>query len=122
MLQTKSTVLAVDSYEFFPPDKIELIQSNNSLWLSRDFIVKVSCIHDDPSTVDPDMYHYLRDLATADIMRFIGKIRTKYQSFASPVGQVDLSAQELLQEGKQLKQETLDKLDRTPPDNYLYVF
>ena len=119
-LQAKTVVLADDTWTFLPPDKIELIKSSNSIWIYDDFIAKMACIHNDPTTVDPDMYVYLRDLALAEIMIFIGRIRTKYQNFSTPVGQVEMPAQEYVQEGQQLKRETLDKLDRLPPDHYLY--
>ena len=121
MLQSKSTVLATDSYEFFPPDKIELIKSSNSLWISRDFVVKFECIHNSPSTIHGDLYDYFKQLATADIMRAVARIRTKYQSFATPVGQVDLTAQELLQEAKEIRREVIDTLDKMPPDKYLWI-
>jgi len=120
MLQSKATVIADDTWTFMAPDKIEMIKSNDSVWMYNDFIAKLACIHNDPTTVDPDMYVYLRDLALAEIMIFIGRIRTKYQNFNSPVGQVEMPAQEYIQEGQQLKRETLDKLDRLPPDHYLY--
>jgi len=119
MIQAKTTVLADDTWRFIPPDKIELTKSNNSMWIYDDFIAKLACVHNDPSTVDPDMYVYLRDLATADIMIYIGRIRTKFQNFSTPVGNVTMPAQELIQEGQQLRQNTLDKLDRLPPDHYL---
>jgi hypothetical protein len=120
MLQAKTTVIADDTWTFIPPDKIEMIKSSNSVWIYDDFIAKLACVHNDPSTVDPDMYVYLRDLALAEIMIFIGRIRTKYQNFSTPAGQVELDAQNLMQEGQQLKREVLEKLDRLPPDHYLY--
>jgi len=117
--QAKTTVLADDTWTFLPPNKIELIKSMNSMWIYDNFIAKFACVHDDPTTVDPDLYVYLRDLALAEIMLFIGRIRTKYQSFNTPVGQVDMNAQEFIQEGQNLKREVLEKLDRLPPDHYL---
>jgi hypothetical protein len=120
MLQSKTLVLADDTWTFIPPNKIELIKSNNSIWVYDDFIAKLACIHEDPTTVDPDLYPYLRDLALAEVMIYIGRIRTKFQSFNTPVGQIDMPAQELLQEGQQLKERVLEKLDRLPPDHYIY--
>jgi len=120
ILQSKTLVLADDTWTFIPPNKIELIKSNNSIWVYDDFIAKLACIHEDPTTVDPDLYPYLRDLALAEIMIYIGRIRTKFQSFNTPIGQIDMPAQELLQEGQQLKERILEKLDRLPPDHYIY--
>jgi hypothetical protein len=120
MIQSKLEVLAQDTFRFIPPDKIELIKSNNSIWIYDDFIAKLACIHDNPSTVNPDLYEYLKQLALAEIMIRLGRIRTKFQSFQTPAGQIDLTAQELLQEGQQLRQQILQELDRLPPDHYMY--
>jgi hypothetical protein len=117
--QSKLEVLAQDTYRFLPPDKIELIKANNSTWLYNDFILKLGCVHDNPSTVNPDMYEYLKQLSLAEIMIRLGRIRTKFQSFQTPAGQIDLTSQELLQEGQQLKKEILQELDRMPPDHFL---
>jgi len=120
MIQSKLEVLAQDTFRFLPPDKIELIKSSNSIWIYDDFIAKLACIHDNPSTVNPDLYEYLKQLALAEIMIRLGRIRTKFQSFQTPAGQIDLTAQELLQEGQQLRQQVLQELDRLPPDHYIY--
>jgi len=120
MNQAKLTVLADDTWTFISPDKIELIKSNNSMWIYDDFMAKLACIHPDPSTVDPDAYIFLRDLAAADIMIFIGKIRKKFRQFATPAGTVEINADEIIQEGLQLKQTTIENLLRMPPDHYLY--
>jgi len=120
MNQAKTVVLADDTWTFIAPDKIELIKSNNSVWIYDDFIAKLACIHEDPSTIDPDLYPFLRDLALADTMIIIGRIRTKFRQFNTPAGAVEMPSQELIQEGQQLKQQTLEKLDRLPPDHYLY--
>ena len=120
MLQSKLEVIAQDTYKFLPPDKIELIKSNNSMWIYDDFIVKFACVHDNPSTVNPDLYEYLKQLALARVMIRLGRIRTKFQSFQTPAGQVDLTAQELIQEGQQLHERVIQDLDRIPPDHYLH--
>ena len=120
MLQSKLEVLAQDTFRFLPPDKIELLKSNNSIWIYDDFIAKLGCIHDNPSTVNPDLYEYLKQLSLAEIMIRLGRIRSKFQSFQTPAGQIDLDAQELKQEGQMLKKEILQDLDRMPPDHYVH--
>ena len=120
VLQSKTTVLADDTYEFISPNKIEMIKSSNSVWIYDDFIAKLACVHDNVSTVDPDMYVYLRDLALAEVMIRLGKIRSKFENFATPVGQIQINSQQLQQEGEQLKRDVIEKLDRMPPDHYLY--
>ena len=119
-LQSKLVVLAQDTYSFIPPDKIELIKSQNSVWIYDDFIVKVACVHQSPATIDPDMYDYCRKLSLARIMKILGTIRAKFQNFATPAGQIQLNSEQMRQEGMQLEREIMDQLDRLPPDHYVY--
>lgn len=111
---------APNTWRFFAPDKIEVTRAPNTNIISRDFIAEVACIHDNPTSVNPDMYMYLRDLALADIMIFIGRLRTKFRQFSTPFGQVDLNADDLLQEGKTLKQETVQAMKELPPEDYIF--
>ncbi len=112
--------MAPNTWKFIAPDKIEFIFSPTTTLPSRDFITEVACVHENPTTVNPDMYMYLRDLALADMMIFIGRIRTKFRQFSTPFGQVDLNADDLLQEGKQLKAETVQALKDLPPEDYIF--
>jgi hypothetical protein len=113
-------VVAIDTWTYRAPKYIELISGSNNYGTSKNFIAVLDCVHKDPGTVDPDQYHLLRDLALANIMIFIGRIRTKFQSFNTPHAQVDIPAQELLQEGQQLKADIIQQLNDLPPDNYIW--
>ena len=108
-------------WRFFPPNKIEIMKTADG-WLtfSKDFITELACVHPDPTTVNPDLYLYLRDLALADMMIYIGRIRTKYSSFTTPYGQVEVTARELIDEGNQLRRETVESLKNLPPDDFLF--
>jgi len=109
-----------DTWKFFAPDKLQLIRGSNNYGSVLDFIVELNCIHKDPSTVDPDMYPYLRDLSLATVFITIGRIRKKFSNFNTPQAQIDINADEILQEGTQLREKVIQDLDDLPPDNYIY--
>jgi len=113
-------VVPQDSWKFIAPDKIQVIKGANNYGVSDDFIILADCIHTDPSTIDPDQYRLLKDLALAEIMIYLGKIRTKFSNFNTPQAQINVTAQELLQEGQQLKQQTLQQLDELTPDHLIW--
>lgn len=119
-VQMASDVVAVDTWQFRAPNKIEMVLGSNNYGTSRDFICIIDCVHKDPSTVDPDQYPLLRDLSLANILIYIGRIRTKFQSFNTPQAQIDVPAQEMLQEGLQLKEKVLQELNDLPPNSYIW--
>jgi len=120
MMQSKTVVMADDSYIFRPPNTIELIKSDNNFHNYNDFIAELACVHDNPTTLDADGYDYLKDLSLAEIKIRLGAIREKFQNFSTPVGQVQLQSTELKQEGKQEKRDILEELKRMPPDQYIW--
>jgi hypothetical protein len=116
-----STIALPDkTWRFFPPDKIEITRATDTMDFSRDFITELACIHDDPTTVNPDLYSFLRDLALADIMIFIGRIRSRFESFTSPFGEVQVASRSWVDEGTQLREKTIEALKNLPPDDFLF--
>jgi len=59
-------------------------------------------------------------LALADIMIFIGRIRTKFENFSSPYGDVQVASRSWVDDGNQLKRDTLEALKNLPPDDFLF--
>ena len=120
IMQMSNVAVAPHTWRFFAPDKIEIVKTTDAITFSQDFITEVACIHNDPTTVSPDMYVYLRDLALADIMIYIGRIRTKFQSFNSPYGEINVASQSWVEEGNQLRRDTVEALKNMPPDDYIF--
>ncbi len=112
--------IAPQSWRFFAPDKIEVMRTSDAMHLNHDFITELACIHDNPTTINPDMYSYLRDLAVADIMIFVGRIRSRFESFTSPYGEIQVSSRSWVDEGSQLREKTLESLKNLPPDDFLF--
>jgi len=111
--------IASDTWRFIPGDKIQVSKANYTC-RSREFIVELDVIHPDPTTIEPTVYEYFRDLCYAEISIFLGKLRSKYKNFSTPFGEVLVNADDLIQDGKQLKQETLEKLKQNPPEKFVY--
>jgi len=109
-----------DTWKFMAPDKLHLVRGSNNYGSVLDFICELNCIHDNPTTVDPDTYPLLKELALGTIFISIGRIRKKFSSFNTPQSQIDINADEILQEGMQLREKVLQELDDLPPDNYIY--
>jgi len=119
-MQMSNIAVAPHTWRFFAPDKIEVLRTTDAVTFSNDFITEVACVHADPTTVNPDMYVYLRDLALADIMIFIGRIRSKFETFSSPYGEVQVASRSWVEEGNQLRRDTVEALKNIPPDDYIF--
>ncbi len=107
------------TWRFFAPDKIEVMHSSDTMSFNYDFIAELACIHDNPTTINPDLYTYLRDLAVADIMIFVGRIRSRFESFTTPYGNVEVAARSWVDEGIQLREKTIENLKNLPPDTWI---
>jgi len=69
----------------------------------------------------PTEYHWVfQEMALADIMIVIGRIRTRYREIRSPFGEIPLDGNELLNEGKEKKREILEKLNLGPTLNVVF--
>lgn len=75
----------------------------------------------DFSGVPNDVQRYFLDLALADIMIVIGRIRKKYSggNLRTPFGEIPLEA-EIFEEGKDKKREVLEKLQAGPMMNVVF--
>ena len=110
---------ADNTWRFMPPDKFQVTKAGFT-YLTDEFILELDVCHNDPTTISPGLYDSFRDLACAYIMNALGKIRKKYNNFNTPFGNIQLNADELVQDAKDLRQRTLEELKRTPPEQYIY--
>ncbi len=118
--QMAAIAVPPQTWRFFAPDKIEIIHASDTMSLNRNFIAELNCIHDNPTTVNPDQYNMLKDLALADIMIFVGRIRSKYESFTSPFGEINIASRSWIDEGTQLREKAIEALKLLPPSDYIY--
>lgn len=119
-LDMANMVRAEDTMRFIAPNIIEVTKAGFS-YINNEFLLELEVVHSDPTSIHPDMYDLFRDLACAYIMNAIGKIRKKFNNFNTPFGQIQLNAEELIQDAKELRQRTLEDLRKTPPDQMIWV-
>lgn len=121
-LDMSSITRADNSIVFDPPNRIRVFEPSINTEYQREFIIEVGVAHDSPLTISPGVYDLFRDLALGDIMIFLAKIRTKFNNFNTPFGTVTLDAEQLLQEGKDIKARVIQELKTCPPEQILYMF
>ena len=66
---------------------------------------------DDFREIPNDLHRYFLDLALADIMITLGRIRKRYEGLKTPFGDIPISDQ-IFDEGKTLRSEIIEKLER----------
>lgn len=121
-LQMSEMTIAPNTWKFVRPDIIQIRKGASNYSEDLGFIVEYGAVHKSPETIDSGMWQEFLDLALAYIMVKVGKIRKKFDNFTTPFGQVVLNADELIQEGNLLKQNVLDRLNRTPSSDQLVYF
>lgn len=119
-LDMSSITRAEMSMAFDPPSRIRVIEPSINVEYQREFIIEVGVAHESPLTISPGVYDLFRDLALGDIMIFLAKIRGKFNNFNTPFGTIQLDADQLLQEGNEIKARVVAELKRNPPEQLIY--
>ena len=119
-LDMANMVRADNTWRFIAPNRFEVTKAGFS-YLNDEFLLELDVVHLDPTSISPGLYDSFRDLATAYIMNAIGRIRKKFNNFNTPFGAIQLNADELVQDARELRQRTLEELKRTPPEQYVWV-
>jgi hypothetical protein len=101
------------TFEFKHPNIIRISPYNASAGLGVITIEYERMQPEDLSGVPNDLQEYFKDLALADILLVIGRIRKRYGggNLRTPFGEIPLEA-DVYDEGKELKREVLEKLER----------
>ena len=112
---------SVTTFKLIAPNHVDILTNQaNSDAINNGFILELNIKHTDVSTVPMDLYSDFRDLALGDIMTFLGRLRTKYQGLNTPYGVVNTRGDEMVQEGKELRRNALERLRYTPPRQAIY--
>lgn len=114
-------ILPERSWKFIPPARLELIDLAG-LTMIYDMVVEFNTVHPDPSSINPTMFEFFKDMCAGYMMMTIGTIRTKIDGLSTPTGTINTNGQQLKQDGETLLRETKDKLILTPPDTMLYLW
>lgn len=96
------------TFEFKSPNIVRISPTPNSeSWVAVEYEREHS---EDFSTIPNDLQMYFCELALADIMMMIGRIRKKYgENLNTPFGTINLSS-DIFDEGKEKRSEILEKL------------
>jgi len=84
-------------------------------------LVVYNIVHQTLDTIRPDMYRYFKKYCAGYVKVWLARFRSKFESLATPVGQLSINWQQLLQEGKQDIQEVYQILETIPPDHLIVV-
>jgi len=100
------------TWEFYPPNRFR-ISTGCVVNLDNVTVVYERLQPPDFRKIPTQHHRLFCDLALADIMIMIGRIRKKYSSgnLRTPFGEIPLEA-DIFDEGKDLKRELIDKMDR----------
>ena len=110
------------------------LRMNTSMWLdftwrfqSPDTLYLIPAIRFDALTVEAKTTHpsfitipakfqkEFIDLCIADVKQLLGEIRSRYQNYQTFFGSIELSADRLLSEAEQLRQQVIERLNTLPP-------
>ena len=98
------------TYKFIPPNIVEV---NNEI-KPDSFVVEYERMHPpDLSKIPLAMQQRFKELCLADIMIYIGGIRSMYSQgdgLATPFGTIPLNGELLLSRGDELKQRVMDEI------------
>jgi hypothetical protein len=93
--------------EFLPPNMIRILPK-----FSGTCAIEYERSHDpELSTIEPSLQDYFVDLCLGMIEMWIGKIRQKYTSYNTPFGEIQLNADVIFNDGKDLYDKTIEKLE-----------
>jgi hypothetical protein len=117
----KDLFRATDSWEFIPPKYMRIIRPyGDAEFNNQDLLIaKVRLEITNLFEISPTMYEMFKDMATAEIMGRIGKIRSKYEDIQTPFGSIRMNGQMLVQESREMKMKIDQDLTRIPPEKYL---
>ena len=112
-----SSLRSRQTWEFHPPDFLFFDKPlpNGSA------LVVYNIVHKSLETIRPDMYRYFKKFCAGYIKVWVAKLRSKFDNLATPVGQIPINWQQLLQEGQQEIQEVYQILETVPPDHLIVV-
>jgi len=101
------------TFEFKHPNIIRISPYNASAGLGIVTIEYERMQPEDLSGIPNDLQKYFKDLALADILIVIGRIRKRYGggNLRTPFGEIPLEA-DIYEEGKELKREVIEVLER----------
>ena len=116
----QNSIIPVRTWKYIPPNRIEFIQLA-TISDNYDFIIELNTVHPDPSSINPTMYDKFMDMAVGYMKLSVGTIRSQITSLSTPTGTIEITPDQLKQEGQDLLMRVKEALKMTPPDKLLYL-
>lgn len=94
------------NYEFIPPNQLRISPQFNG-----NCVVEIERSHDlELSTIPPTIQNTFVNLCIGQFLMMIGRIRKKYSSYSTPFGNIELSGDDLFNDGKEIYDRTIDEM------------
>ena len=104
------------THQFIPPDILEFSKPLIG------GIVEYHTIHENLSTIRPDMYHEaLKPFCLGSVQLWLSRIRSKYGELSTAIGTIRLNWEKLEQDAKENMDKAKDIFERLPPDALVHV-
>jgi len=110
-----SSMRVRNTWDFLPPDMISFDEQ------ICNGIVIFNTIHNEPSTIMPDMYHIFKRLCLGYIQETLASVRSKFEELNTPYGQIRINFQKLQEDANTNLQYARDQLNLVPSDHVLYI-
>lgn len=111
-----TSMTSVNTWDFAPP---KTIRFDNRIIKA---VVVYNTNHTDPSTIMPDFYNIMfKPMCLGNVEKWIAALRSKYESLATPMGEVRVNWQMLDQAAERRLQEVQQRLDQILPDHFLSI-
>jgi len=108
----RRSLQTIRTYEFEGPDTVTF-----NLPITSDMILNLSIEHTSPVTIPHDMYNKLfKVCALRDVLDNVIMTRSKYTNLSTPLGQVELNVDGLIQIRDRLNDEIRETQSNVPPD------
>ena len=113
-------IMPEKTWKFIPPNRFEVIDvaDFNRIY---DLVIRYNTVHPDPSSINPTMYDKFMDMAVGYMKLSVGTIRSQITSLSTPTGTIEITPDQLKQEGQDLLLRVKESLKMTPPDKLLYL-
>jgi len=106
------------TFDFIPPNFLRVIPTPRD---AQTLIYETYHLPDF-SSILPEFESHFLDLAYADVAIAIGKLRKYYTNVQTPFGEIQLNADELISEAKELRQSTIEFLQGANPSIIVDVY
>jgi hypothetical protein len=106
------------TFDFIPPNLLRVIPTPKD----TETLIYETYHLSDFSSIPPEFESQFLDLAYADVAIAIGKLRKYYTNVQTPFGEIQLNADELISDAKELRQSIIEFLQGANPSVIVDVY